>query len=75
MPGHAVLDHLKRYVQLTQVDAAQDAPVAVALLPIDAHGLAENFIGQRSTRFRPTGLSLLGRVDACKPDFVLRPVE
>ena len=66
---------LQRNVPLSQVDAADDAPLANTRLPIDANYPAEDLLRESPSGLRAVGLPFLRRVDALQPNLVLCIVE
>ena len=73
MPGHAALDLREIDVFAVPVEQlADDAPVAIALVPFDIDGLAEGEAAQRLLRTGAEGLGLLRGVDAEQADGVAR---
>jgi hypothetical protein len=71
-PDEAVEDHLSVDESLTGINATDLPLVAVDVDDFDVDRLLENLVTERLARFAANRLALLRRVDAGKPDLVLR---
>jgi len=71
MPRHTILNHLRINPALANVHIAEDAFVAVLLLPLYRNGFAKHLLGEGLLGFCPKRLCGFGAVYVLKANLML----